>query len=199
MRIFKFKDGELIINKDEIFLFPSFYTIFTRDKQTGRPIAFAELKYIYFVADIDAVPYKRGYDNFQTVEYAIQHSNLPKGWQPDRVIEEAINIYKEDNMNVVTTTVREILMIFNNYAVIVRKLRFSIEEHLKKDKLSKDEMKELLGLLDGIANIAAGIPNIKSKLYQVIKEIELVTDKDAEFIRGLGEIVPQSANPEADY
>ena len=199
MRIFKFKDGELLINKDEIFLHSPFREIMSRDKLVGKPIAWAELKFIYFVADTDAIPYKRGSDENQSIQYAMDNCNLPKGWMPDKVVEDAITIYKEENLNVIGSTVREIIMIFGNYATIIRKLRYSINEMLKKDKLTTEEARELINMLTGVTNVATNIPEIKGKLFKVIKELELVESKDVNFIRGMGEIVPQSANPEEDY
>lgn len=199
MRIFKFEKGEILINRDEIFLYAPFYKIYQRDKTADKAVAFAEFKYIYFVADTDAVPYKQGYDTSAAVDYAIANANLPPHWIPDDVVNEAVEIYKEENMNVVSNTVREILLIFGNYAKILRKLRKSLDVMMQKDTLDRDELKEVLSLLDGTANIASGIPDIKGKLYKVLKEIELIHDKDTQLMRGLGESVPISADPTRDY
>lgn len=202
--LFVIKNGDLVINKVEVLTIPSFTKILRRDKGSKgdsngakKLIAFKEFAYIFHVADIKSTPNRNGYDASKAHAYAIEKVGLEPDWKPDDVVEEAINDYKDEQENIATGTIIELLKIYSLKPLIYKKVRRSLEILINKDTLTVEEADAAFGLLDSLIKQGSTMLDITAKLTKSIKELELMDEQEQrEKLRGTEEFVPNSADPD---
>lgn len=205
MQIFIVENGELIINRPEVLLYPSLHKILMRDKDRYKKQAFREFAYIYFTTDPEAVPYKYGYNEDETEKYAIENSKLDKDWTPDEIVIEAQKEYKHVNGSVIKDVIKESLIAFRNYSKVTKLIRKHIDKLLytaeEAGELSVDEINKLMNYTVQLLEIGNTIPAVKDKLNMSLKAVErsMDIDNDDDLVRGTTEKVPSSFDPERDF
>lgn len=207
IKLFSVGDNlELIINKNALLGFTSFKNIIRRvvpieGDSDGRKKEYAkrELLYIYHIADMYSLPNTKRYNKKQAHNYALSKSGLPMGYVPDIEVEQAIMDYKLEQSNVGSETVDEIIKTFNLTQKIIKMARLSIEGYLVKGTLNKDEMKEMLGILQNVITFSSEVPALIKELYKAIIESEITNDSNVDLVRGTNEPVPDSMDPSKSY
>jgi len=93
------EEGELVINKKEIYLIPEFKALFDRDKGSKldlkgkhQLVACGEMKYIYYHNDPRSEYFNAPLSASHSI--LIELSGLPDNWKTDKVFEKAIEKYK---------------------------------------------------------------------------------------------------------
>lgn len=94
MEIFEIT-GHIVRPTSAILLIKPFKTLWSRDSTKGKVVAMQELAYIEFmVSKKKTNPYK-GYEDSIREGKIIQGVIVKKGWKPDKVVKEAIDIYSD--------------------------------------------------------------------------------------------------------
>lgn len=205
MELFIVENGELIINRADVMLYPSLHKVLMRDKDRFKKQAFRELAYIFFTKDPNAVPYKHGYNEDETHQYAIEHSKLESNWKPDDIVSAAQEEYAHINGSVIKDVIKESLIAFRNYSKVTKLIRKHIDKLLfnaeEADDLSVDEINKLMSYTVQLLEIGNTIPAVKDKLYASLKAVEksMDIDNDDDLVRGTAEKIPQSFDPEKDF
>lgn len=205
-KLFTIKDNNIVINKPEVLTIPAFTNILRRDKGSpgdfdGRKKykAFKEFAYIYHMADVKSVPNANGFNKAKANKYAIEKSGLDKDYKPDKVVREAIAIYKEAQDTLPRRTIMELTKTYSFLQNVFIKVRTNIEDILTTDKLTKDQTIEVLDLINVLIQQGEKLPTLTEKLTSAIGQLERADEKNNNTImRGTDEPVPQSADPDRD-
>lgn len=204
--LFRFdEDGNVIINKIEVFTINSFKSILTRDKNSGvnggKAIAFKELAYVWFMGDNTSPVHTKGLTGSEAHSFACKHIDMPKGWTPDGLVKQAIKDYKELNDTAFSDVVSDLIATFRYYSKIVSKVKKSIEHHLEsKEALTKDQAGELVNLMQVILNISKAVPKEIKSLNETLKDLQEDKVKEqVDLLRGTEDSVPDSADPHRDW
>lgn len=92
MKLFKYESYKITISEEAMLLKP-FKAIWKRDKSQGKEKALSELGFIYFFCDTRS-DYQYIVDDNDRKEAIKEGEGLPKNWEPDSLIQEAIEFYK---------------------------------------------------------------------------------------------------------
>lgn len=92
MKLFKFEGYKITISPEALALVP-FKKIWTRDRSTKKERAISELSFIYFMADPRS-DYQYLVDEDSRKEAIKEGEGLPKNWEPDSIVLEALEFYK---------------------------------------------------------------------------------------------------------
>lgn len=91
MKLFKYEGYKITISEEAILLRP-FKAIWKRDKSQNKEKALMELGFIYFFCDIRS-DYQYIVDEDARKESIKEGEGLPKNWEPDAAVKEAMEFY----------------------------------------------------------------------------------------------------------
>lgn len=91
MKLFKYEGYKITISEEALLLRP-FKAIWKRDKSQNKEKALMELGFIYFFCDIRS-DYQYIVDEDARRESIKEGEGLPKNWEPDAVVKEAMEFY----------------------------------------------------------------------------------------------------------
>lgn len=91
MKLFKYEGYKITISEEALLLRP-FKAIWKRDRSQNKEKALMELGFIYFFCDIRS-DYQYIVDEDARKESIKEGEGLPKDWEPDDVLLEAMNFY----------------------------------------------------------------------------------------------------------
>lgn len=93
MKLFKYEGYKITISEEALLLKP-FKNIWKRDKTPSKDKAMAELGFIYFFCDIRS-DYQYIVDEESRKQAIKEGEGLPKDWEPDKVVLEAMQFYNK--------------------------------------------------------------------------------------------------------
>ena len=91
MKLFKYEGYKITISEEALLLRP-FKAIWKRDRSQNKEKALMELGFIYFFCDIRS-DYQYIVDEDARKESIKEGEGLPKDWEPDDILLEAMNFY----------------------------------------------------------------------------------------------------------
>ena len=91
MKLFKYEGYKITISEEALLLRP-FKAIWKRDKTQNKEKALMELGFIYFFCDIRS-DYQYIVDEDARRESIKEGEGLPKNWEPDAAVKEAMEFY----------------------------------------------------------------------------------------------------------
>lgn len=91
MKLFKYEGYKITISEEALLLRP-FKAIWKRDKSQNKEKALMELGFIYFFCDIRS-DYQYIVDEDARRESIKEGEGLPKNWEPDTAVKEAMEFY----------------------------------------------------------------------------------------------------------
>lgn len=91
MKLFKYEGYKITISEEALLLRP-FKAIWKRDKSQNKEKALMELGFIYFFCDIRS-DYQYIVDEDARRESIKEGEGLPKNWEPDAAVKEAMEFY----------------------------------------------------------------------------------------------------------
>ncbi len=169
MKLFKVEDWEVKV-QEEVWTIDAFKALLTRDKTKGKEIAFKEIAFIYHYADIRS-DYMYITDEKKRVKEVSKDVGLPDNWVYDKVMKDAVDLYKERS-----TTVLEKLY------QSAQKSANDISEYLDKtDKLlaERDEKGKPVNTINSITAALKTIPDImknNTAAYQELIKEKITTE-----------------------
>lgn len=92
MKLFKYESYKITISEEALTLIP-FKKIWNRDKSANKNKAISELGFIYFMADPRS-DYQYITDEESRKNSIKEGEGLPKDWEPDNLVLEAMEFYK---------------------------------------------------------------------------------------------------------
>lgn len=165
MKLFEFDKLSYKVHvSEEAFLLAPFKAIYKRDKSRTKNKAISELAYVWFFTDITS-PYLSTIDLKERQEEIIRDLELPDGWKPDKVIDTAIDYYRERSRTI-TQHLYEAAMIA---ASAVNDVFARAEELIK---MSKDEIAASEKVINALGKVPGIMAGLKKAEKELIKEIE---------------------------
>lgn len=192
MKFFKFIDGLVELDKDEIALYPNVKKIITRDhggKITGDPdgrhkfFAFRELTYVYFMRDFSAYPTQHGLNEKEAHMYAIKNAQLPKDYQPDEVVLALMAQYEKEHLSPAKKSIKTLIRLFTLNDKVVEKIEKNLNDTLSLPTLNREQIKEILEYQEKLIEIATSVPKHAKDLREAINLLE-EEEKTVQIIRG---------------
>ena len=100
MNLVEFNNNELkVIYAPLALTIKEFKKIVDRDKTKGKEIAIKELAFVSFYSDIRSI-YTHITNKEDKINEIAKDMELPKGWKPDKVILDAIEVYKKRSVTI---------------------------------------------------------------------------------------------------
>lgn len=201
MKLFVYKDGELKLYREEILLHDELNAILSRDKGSpgdsdGRKKlqAWKEFKYLYMICDYYSYPNQKGMSEKDSHKYAVDISDLPETWLPDKILLTAMDFYVEANLSVARELNKELQASFKNSSRVVRKLRGETEKLLDKSILTPVEVEQLNNMQANLLDISTKLPK-QLKSLQESADLIKKEEQEGEIARG-GDSVLDSQDPD---
>lgn len=165
MRLVEFKNWQLVVS-EETWGLSAFKALLDRDKTKEKTTAHAELLFIYFYCDV-----KSDYMvmDVETREKELKHdvAGLPKGWDIDEVVEEAIAFY----IKFETITERLYRQTYKGATAIGDYLENTAELLAERDVQGKPvtDIAKITGAMGRMPKLMA---DLKASYKEVVKEQE---------------------------
>lgn len=160
---FILKDYVLTVS-DELWGLLPFKAILKRDKSRDKDRAIKEMLFIYYYSDI-----KSDYliiDEVHRTEEIIKDIGLPKDWKVDKVIEEAIEFYKNRSLTVVAKLYMNAMIAANDVADYLLNTKALLEERDKNEK----PVYTLPVILSGLSKVTITMKDLKLAEKELVKE-----------------------------
>jgi hypothetical protein len=194
MKLFKFENGVLVLDKSEIALIKEFNAILRRDSNPKKTKAFAEFNYIYQLCDKFSVINQRGLNGKEAELLAKDLSGLDLTYTPDDLVLAAIERYKQLRPSQLESIAKEIRGAFNTSHKVIKAIRQSIEKYLVAEEIKPEDLNNATSALEKLLILSDTIPKRMGAL-KTIEELIDKEDKDGEVLRGGDEIL-DSMDPE---
>lgn len=200
-KFFKYENGTLILNKDEIFLYEPFKKILKRDR--GSPgdtqgrlklFAFKELTYIYLMCDYSSYCNIHGLDEDEAREYSKKTAGLPELWKEDDEIIEAMDEYSRLQLDPTKELVIDLIATFRSFLLRVRYIRQGIEKLNRLTPIKEAQLTSTYDYMKELFDIASRTPLFIENLTKALSAIEK-EEKIGKRVRG-GGMVEDSMNPD---
>jgi hypothetical protein len=207
MKLFNKTLEDLVLDKDEILLYPEFRDIYKRDDSRTKLNAFKEFTYIYYIADYTAYPSTKGFSEKEAHKYAIEQIKFDTGWKPDNKVKAAIVLYKELRTGIAIDSYininRMLKTINDSISYIHEKLTDTIDS-LKTmqidDKTTIEQMAKIddyievsLSRIDKLIDKSSKIPELIEKVKKA--EVSAKTESLSSGLMRGQKIIPSSAMP----
>lgn len=165
------KNWRLIVS-EEIWGLKPFKTILDRDKTKDKEVANAEMLFIWYFCDIKSDYIAMSKDD-RVNELKKDIANLPKKWEPDKVIWEAIDFYKKRSITVIQKLYEDSLQSCIDIGDYIRNTKELLEERDNKGSPVYD-INKLTGANEKIPKLMA---NLKASYIEVVKEQDDIENK----------------------
>ena len=160
MRLVKLENYNLVIEPEALFI-KVFKKLWDRDRSQSKNKAKQELGIIYFLVDPRS-EYMFLTDDTERLELIKKHEGLDKNWQPDKLVLEAIEVWRE-LVNTPST------LLLHDSIVTADNLR----KYLKNiDLTERDDRKKPIYSPNVITNALKQIPDIVKALCETKKLVE---------------------------
>jgi hypothetical protein len=203
MKFFKFEDGDIKLDREEIALYKLPNTILRRDRGSegdsdGRKKlqAFKEFTYVYFVSDHSAYPISNGLSEKETNEYAIQQAGLPSDFKPDDDLKIFIDQYKKEHWSQSKQIAYDLRRILRMNQTLSTKIQDNLDVMIE-GTLGLDQITQFTNYQQKLIDIAVNLPKQIKALTEALQTIEQEENADIKIARG-GSIVRESMNPDND-
>lgn len=161
MKLFEMKDWVLVVSEQAWGLQP-FHKILKRDKTKQKTKALAEMSFVWYFCDIKSDYLVMSEDD--RIKALINDlEGLPKGWKKDKVMDEAISLYRKLSVTTIQKLYQQSL-----------KSASAIGDYLENTKLLLDERDASGKPVYDIAKITASVqkvPKLMSDLKAAYKEV----------------------------
>lgn len=165
MQLFLFNQSTFEVDvSPEITQIKPLNKLVTRDKSVLKLVAKAELAYIYFMAD-----YKSDFQSIidedeRSKEIITVLDNLPKGWKPDKAVQDAIIFYKERSKTIASVALEHQRK--NVYTLITKIGDFINSDdigEIQKATTISEKIKGLILSIDDLEKIVKGQQETESR------------------------------------
>lgn len=164
MKLFKYEGYNITISEEALLLKP-FAAIWKRDRSKGKQRALSELGFVYFYADPRS-DFSFIIDDDVRRERIVDAEGLKEGWKPDKLVQEAIDFYKEFK-----TTSALILETTRYLAdkLMVQMKEIDLDERDKNDKPIY-ALNMITSTIERAADLAVRLDEVEKKMASELRE-----------------------------
>ncbi|GAF83219.1 unnamed protein product [marine sediment metagenome] len=208
LKFLKFENGEVILNKEELFFIPEAKVLLAADKGgmvkgdvdgRGKRWAFKQFGVAWWMVNTNSPGIQSGLEGTALVQDALkslQIEHIEWDWKNDTPFINFLTIYKRMYKRAAySEMLKQMLMSFNDTSEIIKLIRDSTTKILRSDKvLDADDVKILMGYQREIINLTGDIPKQIDKLKN-LQELVTREEKNIEIGRG-GVTITKSMQPD---
>ena len=169
MKLFEMVNWDLKIS-EEAFALKPFNDILKSDKSKEKELAMKELSFVWFFSDIKS-DYNYILNAKEKEEEIKKDVQLPKDWKKHKLIDVAIEFYKERSKTVSSGILENSLFIANTLSNKMKKIVSNEEDD---DMLSIKEMESIASGLSKMPGIVASLQKLEQT---VLKEMSEKSDR----------------------
>lgn len=162
MRLFKYEGHRVVISPEALILKP-FKRIWERDKSEDKNKALSELAFIYFYCDPRS-EYMIIIDEETRMEEIKKGEGLRESWTPDKVINEAMELYKKLTVTASAGLLDDARFAINNIRKQLRTLSFEEVDPSKMPKAIKDAADALTKVPELIKALQAAEKSLNAEI-----------------------------------
>lgn len=179
MNLFELKNDIVTFSPQALVLKP-FKALWDRDKKKGKPVAMAEMSYIYYFCDYRS-DFRDIVDEETRHEQLVELVDLPEGWKIDEKVRDAIELYDKLQESIAIQSL-------NAAKVAIDKVnKFLLNVDLKeKDKGGKPIYKPK-DIDDSVGKIHTRLSQLAKVEEEVKKQIEAKADNQGSITPALFE------------
>lgn len=165
MKLFKFEDYEVVVSEEALTLKP-FKQLWQRDRSASKGRALNELSYIYFMYDPRS-EYMFIINEDTRRSEVIKGIGLKPSWKEDKLIQEAVELYKE-----LTNTTASILL--DSIRQTIKNLRHELESVNFSERTNSGSLvysfSMITSTLDKLISLSDKLVKAEKILNEEIKE-----------------------------
>ena len=165
MRLLKYEGYTLTIEPEALTI-KSIKNLWNRDKSKNKERALSELGYIYFMVDPRST-YSYITDMDSREEKIILEEGLPKGWKPDKVVQDAMKSYKDSIITTSYLLLEDTKFAVDNLRKYLRSMDFTETDDKGKPKYP---VNTLATAVNQVADLAEKLMKAERTVAQEIVE-----------------------------
>ena len=170
MTIFVIRDGELVLDSDEILTIPQFAKIYKNDKTKDKQNAFKRFAYIYQMCDYKSLPNQEGYSEKEAHKYSVEVADLPADYRPSSDVVAAMKEYKKMRYNVLRESVLELKKSFKTIINVIGNARVRLNDNINNDMDGKTE-EEKNAIIAASIELITKLISLSTSLNKQIEEL----------------------------
>lgn len=171
--------------------------VYERDSDPDKVMALKELGAVYWIADFNAPPTQMGYTFDESVEDAIKNYELPSNWQPDKLILQLIDQYKNTyTLGAAGKALVACLSALNTSSKLCIRLNEALNKCLSDDSIDDDSLGSVVDTMRKILSLSNDIPKSISALRDAKENI--ASEEELKTARG-GMRITNSMRPENQF
>lgn len=165
MKLFRYEGYKITISEEALILKP-FKDIWKRDKSSTKDKAIQELGFVYFMEDPRS-DYQYIVDREARKESIKEGEGLPKDWQPDSKVEEAMKFYSNFK-STATLLLEDTRAMIDGYRNKIRKLTEDMAD------MSVKESKEVGAMIKEIPTLVKNLDEAEKAIAREIAQSDKV-------------------------
>jgi hypothetical protein len=171
MKLFEMKNWQLVVS-EEVWALQPFSKILKRDKSKDKVVATAEIAYVWYFSDIKS-DYLLLTEEERISELKKDIAGLPKNWEPDSVVKEAIDLYKSKSITVIQKLYQQSLKSASDIGNYLENTDVLLAERTERGIPVTDISK----ITNAVQKVPKLMADLKSAYKEVVKEQEDTANK----------------------
>ena len=167
--------------------------LYKRDKSSDKHRYIQECIVIYYLGDPKSPAKQAGLSDAEALVMAIEQAGLDKNYIPDKLVQNLIKKYYEENITEAGRVIENILKGLHNINLSVTAINNILNEVITRD-ISLEDMPNILSMIDNVNKKASELPSILKRLQEA-KE-NLMYEQETQISRG-GNIVLSSMDADS--
>lgn len=171
MKLVEFKDYELTV-PEEVWGLQAFKKLLDRDKTKDKVNATKEMLFIFHVSDIRS-DFNHILNEEERIEEVKKEVGLKKSWKKDKLVEEAINLYKKLS----TTVVEQLYINSLRAASDVGNYLSNTKDLLEERDVKGSPVYDIAKITTAVQKVPKLMADLKEAYKEVVKEKETLEGK----------------------
>ncbi len=168
--------------------------LYTRDNYPDKRMYIAECGFIYYLGDPKSPARQQGLSDQEILQLAIENYNLPKDYKPDPLVLKIAERYYKQNITEAGVAIEALHKSVHLVSIAANRINDLLNEQLA-GTITKDEIPNILQLMDGVSKRITEIPNLVKALGIAYENLR--NEEETQLARG-GKQILSSMNAEDD-
>lgn len=170
INLFSLEHGRAVVSA-EARTIQSYAKIIDRDKSDHHEKALAELAYVYFTIDYRS-PFIHSYSEKKRDEVVKKRVGLPESWSPDKVVQQAIEEYGEDQKSVSSKALDELRETMHSTGEFSKMIRGMIDEIVQSKSKDDEKIEGAIKKLEQLIGISTKLPKVIENMDKLEENVK---------------------------
>ena len=155
--------------------------LYTRDNYPDKRMYIAECGFIYYLGDPKSPARQQGLSDQEILQLAIENYNLPKDYKPDPLVLKIAERYYKQNITEAGVAIEALHKSVHLVSIAANRINDLLNEQLA-GTITKDEIPNILQLMDGVSKRITEIPNLVKALGTAYENLR--NEEETQLARG---------------